>query len=69
MMQVKPKVEEMLLQEVELQRAMDDSLGKEDLDKALDTAFEAQGGEEGDVSAAFPLPEFEETEVKDAEVA
>lgn len=60
----------MLLQEVELQRVMEDSLGKEDLDMALDTAFEAQGGEKGDVSTAFPSPpEFEEAAVKDTEVA
>lgn len=71
---VKPKVEAMLLDEIELSEALEETLGKEELEKELDAAFEAQGGEQADLSKAFPMPEpeqgpsFKESEVQDAEI-
>lgn len=72
--QVKPKVEAMLLEEIELSEALEETLGKDELEKELDAAFEAQGGEQGDLSKAFPVPEterssYKEPEVQDAEMA
>lgn len=76
--QVKPKVEAMLLEEIELSEALEESLGKDEIEKELDAAFEAQGGEQGDLSKAFPLPEtntetgrssYKESEVQDPEMA
>lgn len=72
--QVKPKVEAMLLEEIELSEALEESLGKDEIEKGLDAAFEAQGGEQGDLSKAFPVPEterssYKESEVQDAEMA
>lgn len=72
--QVKPKVEAMLLEEIELSEALEESLGKEEIEIGLDAAFEAQGGEQGDLSKAFPVPEeerstYKESEVPDAEMA
>lgn len=72
--QVKPKVEAMLLEEIELSEALEESLGKDEIEKGLDAAFEAQGGEQGDLSKAFPVPEterssYKEPEVQDAEMA
>lgn len=73
--QVKPKVEAMLLDEIQLHEALEDTLGKEELERELDAAFEAQGGENADLSKAFPVPEpeqqpiFMESEVQDAEIA
>ena len=65
----------MLLQEINLGEAMEDALGKDELDQELETAFQAQGGAKGDLSKAFPLPEAEESrtgvregEVQDAEI-
>lgn len=73
-MQVKPKVEAMLLEEIELSEALEESLGKDEIDKGLDAAFEAQGGEQGDISKAFPVPDVERSSyegsgVQDAEMA
>lgn len=67
-------MEELLLKEIKLKEAMEETLGKEDLERELDAAFEAQGGENADLSKAFPLPEIEEEgvtepEVQDAELA
>lgn len=72
--QVKPKVEAMLLDEIQLSEALEESLGKEEIEKELDAAFEAQGGEDADLSKAFPVPEaeqlgYKEPEVQDAEMA
>lgn len=71
---MKPKVEAMLLDEIQLSEALEDTLGKDELEKELDAAFEAQGGEQADLSKAFPVPEaeqsgFNEAEVQDAEIA
>lgn len=64
----------MLLDEIELSEALEETLGKDELEKELEKAFEAQGGEQADLSKAFPVPEveqsgFKETEVQDAEMA
>lgn len=72
--QVKPKVEAMLLDEIQLSEALEESLGKDEIDKELDAAFEAQGGEDADLSKAFPVPDtdqsgYKEAEVQDAEMA
>ncbi len=72
--QVKPKVEAMLLDEIQLSEALEESLGKDEIEKELDAAFEAQGGEDADLSKAFPVPEaeqssYKEPEVQDAEMA
>lgn len=69
--QVKPKVEAMLLEEIHLNEALEETLGKEQLEKELDAALEAQGGENADLSKAFPVPEEElkESEIQDAEMA
>ncbi|CAN0378867.1 unnamed protein product, partial [Ectocarpus sp. 12 AP-2014] len=68
---VKPKVEAMLLEEIHLNEALEETLGKEQLEKELDAALEAQGGENADLSKAFPVPEeeLEESEIQDAEMA
>ncbi|CAM9811024.1 unnamed protein product [Ectocarpus sp. 6 AP-2014] len=68
---VKPKVEAMLLEEIHLNEALEETLGKEQLEKELDAALEAQGGENADLSKAFPVPEEElkESEIQDAEMA
>lgn len=56
---MKPKVEEMMLEEVKIKEAMEETLGKKELEIELDAAFEAQGGEEADLSKAFPDPDEE----------
>lgn len=64
----------MLLDEIQLSEALEESLGKDEIEKELDAAFKAQGGEDADLSKAFRVPEaeqsdFQESEVQDAEMA
>lgn len=66
----------MLLREINLGEAMEDALGKDDLEQELDSAFKAQGGAKADLSKAFPAPEageagtgVREPDVQDAEIA
>lgn len=54
--QVKPKVEQLMYEELKLKEAVEDALGKENVERELDKAFEAAGGENADLSKVFPEP-------------
>lgn len=58
----------MLLEEIQLKEQMEDTLGKEDLEKELDLAFARKGGENADLSKAFATPASKATAAEAPEI-
>lgn len=46
-----------MLEEIKLKEAVEEVVGKENLERELDRAFEAAGGENADLSKVFPEQE------------
>lgn len=45
-----------MYEELKLKEAVEETLGKENVERELDKAFEAAGGENADLSKVFPEP-------------